>query len=427
MRLLRIIITAVAIICSVLSGHAQESEDYESLFAGGKCEEALKIINGKLDDIYITRVEDKRVPTGFITMKSAEKVDLVQLFRERKAEGFFIEENPELSKLHLYGARCYFKLKRYDKALSNFTQSLRFKKLEPMKDDVYFYEMAQVFRETDKFTAYLNFLEMAYTMNPEKYDYSLELGNALYPTAEKKRAVYHLERYVKSAEQEIDPALLLKLGNLHEDTGRYLETEQYYRDYLEKKPEDGVIHFAIGYIAMNRTGNYPLAVRSFERSLELLPEKDIYRRAKAYEYKGDIALDELEYGRAIEFFQEAVKYQERVREKIEKKQAELSRLQDNINELKTSLLQVEDFDKYEEYESLLDEKGFMETEIRKIENEYLKMNAGKLRWNMAMSYEKTEKLEKAIEYYRQAIAFDYQANDARDKIVKLQLKIKRGF
>ncbi len=406
---------------------SRESDSYMDLYSAGEYKKALDVINVKLDEIYITRVEDKRVPTGFITMKSAEKVDLKQVFRNRKAEGFFIEDNPEIANLHLYGARCYYRQKEYEKALSYYNQSLRFKKIEPMKDDAYFYEMAQIFKEMEKFSAYRNFLEMAYTLNPEKYDYSLELGNALYTTADKKRAIYHLERYINSTEKEIEPRLLLKLGNLYEDTGRYLDTVKYYREYLRKKPDDGFIHFALGYIAMKRTGNYPLAVQSFDTSLKLLPEKDMYRIAKAYEYKGDIALDELEYKSAIDYFSQAVTYQEKIREGFNKKKDELSMLQKQINELKSSLLQVEDFDKYEEYEALLDEKGFLESELRKAENEYLKMNAGKLRWNIALSYEKTEDLEKAIEYYREAITFDYMANGARERIVKLQLKIKRGF
>jgi tetratricopeptide (TPR) repeat protein len=402
--------------------------EYINLYNSGSYTEALESINKKLEDFYLTRVENKRIPTGFITMKDASKeVDLKMLFRNRKAEHFFIEDNPDVSSLHLYAARCYFKLSNYDYSLNHYVQTLRYKKVEEKKDDVIYYEIAQVFKKGNYFVAYVNTLETASSLNPDNYAYSLELGRALYRTGMKKRAIYHLERYINGTEETVSPELYLMLGNLYEDIAKYLETEKYYIKYLGKKPDDGNIQFALGYIAYMRTGNYSLAVQSLDKALKLLPENEIFKLSKTYEYKADISLQELEFENAIRFYSETIKYQDKIAGDIKNKKSEIADLSLKIRNLKSSLLRAESFEQYEEYENLMDKKGKKEIELRQIENEYNKLNAGKVRWNIAYSLERIEKLNDAIKYYRDAIAFDYNPNLARKKIINLELKIKRGY
>ena len=424
-------ILAVVLLFSFISFAYPQKEgsgDYTGLYNSGNYTQALETINKQLDNYYSTRVDNKRVPIGFITMKSASKeVDLKMLFRNRKAEHFFIEDNPEISSLHLYAARCYFKLSNNDYSLNHYVQSLRYKKVEEKKDDVIYYEIAQVFKKGGYFNAYINALETAGSLNKSNYAYSLELGRALYRTDMKKRAIYHLERYINGTEEAVSPELYLMLGNLYEDIAKYLETEKYYIKYLEKKPDDGHIQFALGYIAHQRTGNYTLALQSFDKALKLLPENEIFKKSKTYEYKADIALQELEFDNAILFYTETIKYQDKIAGDIKNKKTEISDLNLTIRDLKSSLLKVENFEKYEEYENLMDKKGKKEIELRQLENEYNKLNAGRVRWNIAYSLERIEKYNDAIKYYRDCIAFDYNPNMARKKIINLELKIKRGY
>ncbi len=424
-----IILTAVSgLMPAPLTAQARDTEEYISYFNNGNYNKSLEIINKKLEEFYSTRVEDKRIPTGFITMKDVSKdVDLKMLFRNRKAEPFLIEDKPDISILHLYAARNYFKLTNYDYSLNHYIQCLRFKKVEEKKDDIIYYEIAQVFKKGNYINAYVNFLETASSLNMDNYSYSLELGRALYRTEMKKRAIYHLERYLSGTDEPFSSELYLMLGNLYEDIGKYLETEKYYIKYLEKKPDDGNIHFALGHIAFLRTGNYPLALTSLERALALLPEKEIFKKSKTYEYKADIALQELEFENAVRFYTETIKYQKRINDEIKAKKSEISGLKEKIRNLKSNLLKVENFEQYEEYENLMDEKGKKEAELRQIENEYNKLNAGKVRWNIAYSLERLEKLNEAIAYYRDAISFDFNSNQARKKIINLELKIKRGY
>jgi len=424
-----IFLTAVSCLMPApLTAQARDSEEYISYFNNGNYNKSLEIINKKLEEFYSNRVEDKRIPTGFITMKDVSKdVDLKMLFRNRKAEPFLIEDKPDISILHLYAARNYFKLTNYDYSLNHYIQCLRFKKVEEKKDDIIYYEIAQVFKKGNYINAYVNFLETASSLNMDNYSYSLELGRALYRTEMKKRAIYHLERYLSGTDEPFSSELYLMLGNLYEDIGKYLETEKYYIKYLEKKPDDGNIHFALGHIAFLRTGNYPLALTSLERALALLPEKEIFKKSKTYEYKADIALQELEFENAVRFYTETIKYQKRINDEIKAKKSEISGLKEKIRNLKSNLLKVENFEQYEEYENLMDEKGKKEAELRQIENEYNKLNAGKVRWNIAYSLERLEKLNEAIAYYRDAISFDFNSNQARKKIINLELKIKRGY
>ncbi len=426
------IILAAAVLFSFLTipaaSQISDSEDYIGYYSSNNHTKSLEIINKKLNDYYLTRVDDKRIPTGFITMKNVLKdVDLKMLFRNRKAEPFFFEDNPDVSSLHLYAGRNYFKLSNFDYSLNHYVQCLRFKKVEEKKDDVIYYEISQIFKKRNHFNAYINFLEAASSLNMENYDYSLELGRALYRTGMKKRAIYHLARYLSGTDKPQSPELYLMLGNLYEDIAKYLETEKYYIKYLEKKPDDGHIQFALGHIAYLRTGNYTLALESLNNALRLLPKNEIFKISKTYEYKADISLQELAFEDAVLFYRETIAYQEKIAGEVNKKKNEITELTLTIRNLKSSLLQNENFEQYEEYENLMDLKGKKEAELRQIENEYTKLNAGKVRWNIAYALERMEKMEEAIVYYRNAIAFDYKSNQARKKIINLELKIKRGY
>lgn len=423
-------IFAAIVLLNVSIANAQKDnpDEYINAYQTGNYSRALEIINKKLDEFYLTRVDDKRIPTGFISLKDASKeVDLKMLFRKRKAEHFFMEENKDISTLHLFAARAYFKSNNLDYSLNHYIQSLRYKKIELKKDDVVYFEISQVFKKGNFFNAYINAIETAISLNPNNYSYSLELGTALYKTSMKKKSIHHLERYVSMTNEEVTPELFLMLGNLYEDTAKYLETEKYYIKYLEKKPDDGYIHFALGHIAFLKTGNYSLATTSLDLARKLLPGKEIFRISKIYEYKADIALQELEFKDAVDFYTETIKYQDKIKLEMKNKKAEIDELSLRIRNIKSSLLREENFERFEEYENLLDVKGKRDFEFRQIENEYSKLNAGKVRWNIAFSLERMEKLIEAIPFYRDSIEYNYNANDARKKIINLELKIKRGY
>jgi tetratricopeptide (TPR) repeat protein len=421
-------VISACVMSVALAAQNPDKDNYLDFYNSGNYAKALETIAKKLDDFYLTRVDDKRIPTGFITMKEASReIDLKRLFRNRKAERFFIEDNNEVATLHTFAARCHFKMSGYEKALNHYLQALRYKRIEVNKDDVIYYEIAQVFRKANYFNAYINNLETASSLNKQNLTYSLELGTALYRTAMKKQAIHHLERFVNGTEDVIAPELYLMIGNLNEDIGKYLETEKYYIKYLEKKPDDGYKQFALGHIAYMRTGNYPLAISSLDKALALLPSKEIFRISKSYEYKADIALQELDFKNAATFYAETIKYQAHISEDIKNKNDEISTLNAKIRNLKSALLRSDNFEQYEEYELLLDDKGKKETELLQIENEYTKLNAGKARWNMAYSYERMGDYPTAIKHYRDVISFDYNANQARQKIINLELKIKRGY
>ncbi len=430
-RLLSQITFAIAFFSWILlssSPVALAQEEYLPAYQTGDYQKALDVISRELNEFYAARVEDKRIPTGFITTReSIREIDLRMVFRNRRAEHFFIEDNPRISRLHLFAARCHGHLSDYYHSMNHYIQALRYKNVEPKKDDVIYYEMALLFLKEKHFHAYIESLEAAVSLNPENHAYSLELGKALYRTDKKKRAIHHLERYVSGNDTPVSPDIYLMLGNLNEDIGRFLETEKYYIRYLEAQPRDGNIHFALGHIAYYRTGNHPLAVLALDRALALLPESEIFKKSKSYEYKADIALQELDFEDSVRFYLETIKYQDMIASQIATKKKELEEINETIRGLKSLLLKEEVFEKYEEYEEMMDKKGRSEMELSRIQNEYGKLNAGKIRWNIAYSLERLEKYREAIPYYRSSIAFDYNANEARKKITNLELKIKRGY
>lgn len=410
---------------------SQTTGDYKNLYQNKEYEKSYEIIKLKFSDIYGKRMSERRIPAGYISLTNVgEDVDLLTLFRNRKEKGFFIEENNELTELHLYAARCCVKLGRKKDGLNHYVNALRFRKIELQRDDVIYYEIAQVFKTYNEpvfFKGYISALEQAYTLNTANYRYSYEIGEALYITREPKKAIFHYRRYIDNTEEVIKPEIYLKLGNLYENIEKYLETEKYYNEYLRLKPEDAEILFALGHICYTKTGNYILAESSFNRAIKILKEGDIYRRSKSYEYLGDMSYHNLKYEKAINLYLECINYQGKVLESIEKKNKQKSELNIKINELKTSLIRDREFERYEDYEILVDERNKIDREIEKIRLEFNKLDPGRVRWFIAVSNENLGKYDEAIKYYREAVRFEYNANNARDMIVKLQLKINRGY
>lgn len=426
-----------ALLCSAMiffiitAPGAQENEEYISLYQNNEFKKSYDIIITRLNGIYSKRVEDKRIPAGYIALSNVgEDVDLITLFRNRKEKGFFIEENSELSELHFYAGRCSVKLEKKKDALNHYVQSLRFRKLELSRDDVIYYEISQIFKsynEASYFKGYIDALEQAYALNQTQYSYSYEIGDALSSTKEKKRAIFHLKRYIENSDDEIKPEVYLKLGSLYESIEKYLEAEKYYNEYLRLKPDDAEILFALGHISYSRTGNYILAESSLQRALKILKNEDIYRRSKSYEYLGDMSYNNLKYSKALSFYYECINYQSRILEQIALKDDGMKSKNAEINGLKAALINNKEFEKYEDYEILLDERNKIEKELENLKLEFYKLQPGRVRWFIAVSNEKIEKYDEAIKYYREAVKYDYNSNNAREMIVKLQLKIKRGY
>ena len=406
-------------------------EDYKTFYNNKDYQKAYEIIILKLNEIYSKQVENKRIPAGYIALSSVgEEVDLITLFKNRKEKGFFIEENNELAELHLMAGRCCVKLDKKKDGLNHYIQSLRFRKFELMRDDVLFFEISQILKTYTEplfFKGYIDALEQAYTFNQSNYQYSYELGNALVVTKEKKKAIFHLRRYLEKTDEEIKSDVYLKLGNLYESIENYLETEKNYNEYLRLKPDDAEILFALGYISYFRTGNYVLAESSLQRALKILKESDIYRRSKSYEFLGDMAYNNLKFDKAILLYNECVNYQSKILESIIMKKKEREEINANVNKLKEELINKKEFEKYEDYELLLDKRNKSDKEIETLQLEFSKLHPGKLRWHIAVSNEKIEKYEEAVKFYREAIKYEYNSKEARAMIVKLQLKIKRGY
>ena len=434
-------VAVVFLLSAGLPCYAQEAgkavpakPDYAPLMAAGDYKGALPILLSRIEAINDTRVDEKRVPSDFITLGGGETEGLSKnkklnrLFRERKAVPFFIEDHRELFDLHKAAGKCLFETRAYDEALNHYYQSLRFHQPTAEEDGDVFYRIAQIYLARRQVPAYCDAMESAVGINPRKYSYMLELGRVLYRTKDIKRAIYYLEKYQSSQGEEIKELdILTMLAGLSEGVGKYVDAQKYYQLYLVKNPGDGFIHFALGDIASHRTGNYKLAEAELRKAIQILPDTEIYRKAKAYEYIGDMAFDTLKFDKAESAYLETVRFQDRVLAEIGKNDAEIGRINAEIRTLKSGLLKEKNYVQYNEYEFQLQEKERVLTERREKKYEYEKLNPGKCRWNIAESFEKRELLEKAIEYYRQVITFNYRMNEAREKIVKLQLKIKRGY
>lgn len=405
---------------------AQES--YEPLISSGNYKDAYAQIKKRLEEIYSSKVDDKRIPNDFISLGSAEeRIDLNRLFSERKAEPYFIENNPELFKLHRFAGLCAYNLREYDSAVSHYYQCFRFKEIEFVSDSAVFYELSRVYKEAGYFRAYLNSLEQACSLDKANAEYALELGRALYAGRDKKRSILYLERYlsIKGKAEDLNDYILL--ANLHSDINRYLATADYYRKYLAKKSDDAPVIYALAFICYNNVGSLDEALALFKRALELLPGDDILRRHKCNEYSGDILYRNLKFQEAFEAYSRTVEYENKIDSAVKQKKDEIIDMRKTARELKTSLLKQKNYEKFKEYQLLERRIEIMEYELIQQNYERRKLSSGKVRWNSAEILEKMERNEEAIKYYQASADFNYKAPQARERIIKLQLKIKRGY
>ncbi|TAL36435.1 MAG: tetratricopeptide repeat protein [Spirochaetes bacterium] len=419
----------ICLLCGGFPRTAQAQDDYRVLLTDKKYSEAFALIQKKLNAIYDTRIEWKRIPTDFITAKRLEeKVNVNEEFKKRRARGFFIEENAELSGLHLDAARCLVAMEEYQSSLNHYYQSLKFKTVEYEKDDVIYHEISEIYGKLNQWRGQIDALESAYSLNPKKFGYSLELGKLYYRTADKKRAIFHLDRFVEAEPGAgSEPSLFLMLANLHQDTGKFLKAVEYYKKYLEIKPDDAQIRFGLGYLAFANTGDYSLARQSLEKALTLLPADDLYRRSKANEYLAEMAMKDLEYARAAELFLNTVKFQDEIKALLGKKDQELASFNTSLKQLRGSLMEGKKPELYPEYEMKLEELARLERDRKRIFYEYERLGAGKSRWGIATAFERLRKFDEAIRYYKEAVLFNYNPAEARDRLQKLQLKINRGY
>jgi len=431
MNIIKNIFNIMILLFIITNSYGQEiSSDYKALYESGKYSECIEILNGQLLDFYQKRVQDKKIPDEAISIANlGQKVDLVKLFRNRKEKGFLIEDNPAMYQLHLYYARCSFKLNKKRDALNHYIQSLRFSRFQQEKDDIIFFEISQVFLSMQDplyFTGYIDSLEQAYSFNNRNYKYSLELGLALFSTEEKKKAAFHLERYIQNTES-IDYEVYLKLASLYESIKNYLKAEKYYNEYLKENSSNYKVHFSLGYICYKHTGNFVLAESSFKAAIKYASDDDIYTKAKSHEYLGDIYFSNLNLQLALEEYNQCLLAEEKLNESLKLQKEELKNLSEQINQMKSDIIYKKDFQNYEEYEMLLDKKGKLEAVIDDSNYKIKSLNPGKLRWNMADIYTRIGQFERAIELYRDCVRYNYNATGARDMITKLQLKIKRGY
>lgn len=418
-----------ALLVLLINKSAKSAEDYVALIEQKDYSAASQIIEKQIEEINATRVDDKKIPTDFITLnEESEQIDINKLFQNRKAEHYFLEEIPELYSLHLSAGKCFYELHEYDKALSHLYQSLRYRLITYNGEDSVFYLISQCCLKKGAMKGYFDSLETAYSINSRNLDYSLELGKALAQTRDKKRAIFHLARYAEGKGGDVtDISIYLLLAGLCEDTGNYLKTVDWYKKYIERNMNNGSVYFALGKIQFERTGDYEGSEKSLRKALKLLPSAEIYMISRSHECIADMKFNMLKWSEALFEYQETVKYQNLVLDEINKNDAEILKIDNEIRVLKAGLLKEKNFVKYNEYQYQMQEKERFLSEKRDKKYEYDKLNAGKSRWNSAVCCQNLKMYNEAIDFFRQAITFNYRSNEAREEIIKLQLKIKRGY
>lgn len=402
-------------------------QDYAGLIEQKKFADALVILQSQLNEMYSTRSTDKKIPDSYIAIEKIEEgIDLKKLFAERKLQPYFIENNDTLYTLHINTALCYQNMFKYNEALQHYFQALRFTTISE-KDHTIFYSLALLFKRLNKTDAYMNYLEEAYEIKPDNYDYSLELALALASGKNKKKALFHLNRYIQSKGDQTPPELYLTAANCYESIGDFINAGRYYQLYLTIHPDDAAIQFALGYLAYTKISDMKLAHAALTRGLSLYADTDLIRRGISYSILGDITSMDLHYTESISNYLKAIQIAEKFQKSIEDKKTTIEGIKIKINTIKSTLLDKKDISLYPEYQSLMDELGNNELELRRLEHDYSKLAVGELYFKIAALYENTMQYQQAIDWYTKAMASGTKIRESSKKIEKIQLKISRGY
>ncbi len=402
-------------------------QDYAALIQQKKFTDALQIIQLQLDEIYSARSMDKKIPDSYVAIgKIEEGIDLRKLFTDRKLQPYFIENSDTLYTLHLNAALCYHNIFKYKEAVQHYFQALRFTTISE-KDHTIFYSLALLFKRLNKLDAYLTYLEEAYEIKPDNYKYSLQLALALAPGEDKKKALFHLNRYIQSKGNDTPPELYLTAANCYESIGDFINAGRHYQLYLKVHSDDAAIQFALGYLAYTKISDMKLAYTSLSKGLSLYGDSDLVRKGISHAIIGDITSMDLNYTESLNHYLQAIQISEKLQKFIEEKKNSIEEIKIKINTIKSALLDKKDISLYPEYQSLMDELGNNELELRQLEHEYTKLTIGELYFKIASTYENTMQYQQAIDWYTRAIASGTKIRESSKKIEKLQWKISRGY
>lgn len=406
-----------------------QDADYKTLIEQKKYTEAIEIIRNIIGKQYGQDVLDVKIPSEYIPLDlQEESYSLLKIYRERKNNPFFIEDRKDLFDLHSSLAKCYYYKNNYPAAINHYHQALRYHNIVPEVDDTFFIELANVYRDAGYYKAYINSLETAYTLSPNNFNYSLKLAEALYTSGDYNRTIYHYQRYLDSINNNVeDKKLLLRVAGLYETVSNYLKAEELYRIYLKDDGINASIWFSIGKNAAEKTGNQLIAIEALNNTIKYADNSDIYRKAKSYELLGDIYYKNIKYENAIESYSETIKFHKQMLDRIDKMNGEIQTLILEINKLKLKILNEPLSEEYKTLVTKNNQLGNLQLDKIRLVDEYNRLNPGKINWQIAYCYEQIEKNDLAIEFYNKTVLLDYKATEGREKIKKIQLKIKRGY
>lgn len=136
---------------------------------------------------------------------------------------------------------------------------------------------------------------------------------------------------------------------------------------------------------------------------------------------------DLHYTESINNYIKAIQIAERFQKSIEDKKSIIQEIKIKINTIKSTLLDKKDISLYPEYQSLVDDLGNNELELRRLEHDYNKLTVGELYFKIGALYENTMQYQQAIDWYTKAIASGTKIRESSKKIEKIQLKISRGY
>ncbi len=413
-------------------------EDIKVLMDGKKWKQADSLLTEKIRDIFATRMKNRVVPSEVleIAIQKAEKKEKQKIIRKPiryYSELNFIEENPDLFYLYINLALCKINLRDYPSAIRNFREAKRFKQISVKEKKSYAfldYQIAIAHKALNQVDGFYEAMEQALKADPINPNYLMELGQS-YGLWHHERAIQYLEKYLRTAKPDTSDdakkqkmgTLYLNLSGLYEKKKRYLDTGRHYRSYLDLFPENGNIHYALGYIEHSKLGNDDAGLFHYEKALQYLPKEEYKLRFRIHAYAGEIFSRNGQYQKAIFHFQNTKPFYEHIDKDAQNIYQKIDKIKTDMEKVKLEILRQNDLKSQQilaSYQAQLDEE---KKRMESAQNLKLGYNIGKIEWNIAISTEKNGDLKGSLEAYRKAFAAGYQRQQALEKIKELEKKL----
>ena len=205
-----------------------------------------------------------------------------------------VELAPKESRYSVMMARLYLTMSDYKQTFNALREGLS---KDPNNAEAFFISGLAHEEMGDTLKAIENY-QLAVARKQDYYDALMELG-ILYSIQENKLAIDYLRNAATLKPNSPEP--LYVLGMFYQENGEPDKALSVYEEILIINPDYFLAHYNKGYVLLVLKEDYPQAIESFSRAIEIGNDSvdAIYNRGLAYELSGDMIKARTDYNKIL--------------------------------------------------------------------------------------------------------------------------------